>query len=398
MSTQTKVKAIMYGAGSIGRGFLGQLFSLSGYEVVFLDINAAVIDALNADGAYPLRLVSPQGWQEQTVSPVRGVNSMDAEAAAREIADAHVMATAVGANILPRIAPVIARGLELRWQAGDTRPLDILICENLLHADRLLRDLLRTHLDPSLHGLLEQRVGLVEASIGRMVPVPTADMQGDNPLRVWAEPYAELPVDAQGFKGPVPPIVGIKPFAPFAFYIERKLFLHNMSHAMLAYLGSLKGYHTIVQAVEDPELAAVVRGALAESGAALAARHGVDALELRGFADDLMVRLDNPLLGDTVARVGRDPLRKLAPDDRLAGSARLCVEQSIAPRHICRGIAAALCFAEPTDPAAAQVQQRIAMLGAGRALWELTGLDPEQPAFAPILEEYERMRSENWTL
>lgn len=386
------MKAVMYGAGNIGRGFLGQLLSQSGYEIVFLDINAAVIDALNADGGYPLRLVSPREVREVRVEHVRGVNSMDAAAAAQEIATADVLATAVGANILPRIAPVLAEGLRRRWQAGVEQPLDILICENLMHADRVLRDLLRAQLDPALHGLLEHRVGLVEASIGRMVPVTTDDMRGDNPLRVWAEPYAELPVDAAAFQGPVPPIVGIKPFAPFDFYIQRKLYLHNMSHALLAYLGALRGYDTIVQAVRDPELAAVARGALAESGLALARRHGVDPRELKAFSDDLMERFDNPLLGDTVTRVGRDPLRKLARDDRLAGAARMCTEQGVPPDRICRGIAAALCFDQPDDPAAERLQQDIREKGVAAALLAASGLDITVPAYAPIGTEYEKLK------
>lgn len=384
-------KAVMYGAGNIGRGFIGQLLSLSGYEVVFLDINAAVIDRLNADRSYPLRLVDAKGASETVVKNVRGVNSMDAEAAAAEIASADLMATAVGANILPRIAPVIARGLEKRWNGGRGAPLNIIICENLMDAHKVLERLLLENLDASLHGQFKQSVGLVEASIGRMVPVTTEEMQEGNVTRVWAEPYGELPVDLEGFKGPVPRIQGLKPFAPFAFYIERKLYMHNMSHAVLAYLGRLSGCESIWQAVRDKGLADTARRALAESALALSFRHSVPLAELTAFSEDLMRRFDNPLLGDTVGRVGRDPVRKLAPNDRLTGAAVLCDREGVRPEHICSGIAAALLFEEPGDDAAARVRQTVREAGFAAALQTYCGLDEASPLGRIIRKEYDRL-------
>ena len=258
--------ALMYGAGNIGRGFIGQLFSLSGYEVMFLDINREVIGRLNSDCRYPIRFVGSGESGEVTVEHVRGVDSDDMDAATAEIASADIMATAVGANILPRIAPVIAKGLELRWKNCNGAPLNILICENLMNAGKALEAMLLERLPADHHVLLRERVGLVEASIGRMVPVPTAEMQQGNPLRVWAEPYSELPVDLDGFKGTIPEIAGMKPFSPFRFYVERKLYMHNMSHAILAYLGRLAGCEYIWQSVREARIARAVRDALAEIG------------------------------------------------------------------------------------------------------------------------------------
>ena len=362
--------------------------SLSGYEVVFLDISEAVIDRLNTDSSYPLRLVSAGESRETVVENVRGVNSGDMEAAAAEIATADIMATAVGANILPRIAPVIARGLELRWQGGNATALNIVICENLLNAHKVLEALLLDRLDGRLHGLFHERIGLVEASIGRMVPVATEAMQEGNPLRVWAEPYAELPVDFEGFKAPLPEIFGMKAFSPFEFYIERKLYMHNMSHAILAYLGKLAGYQYIWQAVRDKGIAGIARNALVESAEALSRKHAVALGELEAFAEDLMTRFDNPLLGDTVVRVGRDPVRKLAPGDRLAGAAVLCVSQGIVPEHICAGIAAALLFWDDTDSASLQIQRSIQETGLRQTLEAFCKINADSPLYPLIVGHY----------
>lgn len=381
-------KAIMYGAGNIGRGFIGQLLSQSGYEVVFLDINETILTRLNADGCYPLRFVNSGGYSEISVTHVRGVNTRKQEEAVAEIAGADLMATAVGAGILKFIAPVIAQGLTQRWQAGDTRPLNILICENLMDANSVLRKLLLENLNPAYHAVFDQRVGLVETSVGRMVPVATAAMQEGNPARVWTEPYDELPADKAGFRGGIPDIVGLKPFAPFQFYIERKLYMHNMSHAVLAYLGSLSGCETIWEAVQKREIVVVVQAALAESARALSQKYNFPYENLVSFGRDLMTRFDNRLLGDTVARVGRDPIRKLAKNDRLMGAAQLCINQGIQPGNICIGIAAVLCFHSADDPATQELQAFISESGPAAALARYAGINKGNPLLPMILSDW----------
>ena len=42
----------MYGGGNIGRGFIGMLFSMSGYEVTFIDVAEPVIEGLNREKKY----------------------------------------------------------------------------------------------------------------------------------------------------------------------------------------------------------------------------------------------------------------------------------------------------------------------------------------------------------
>jgi mannitol-1-phosphate 5-dehydrogenase len=337
-------KAIMYGAGNIGRGFIGQLLSESGYEVVFIDVNTDIVDHLNADKCYPIRFLSNDSSYDILVKNVRAVNGLDVRQVAYEISTADFMATAVGVNILPRIAGPIARGLEERWKCGNMNPINILICENMLEANHYLKGLIETELESSDVDKLEGLVGFVKASIGRMVPVMTPEMSEGNILRINVEAYKSLPVDKEGFKGEIPVIVNMKPYSPFEYYSHRKLFIHNMGHAIAAYLGFLKGYTFIWEAIGDAYIREICRNAMLESAKAIALEHDVESTALIDYIDELILRFGNLQLGDTVERVGKDVQRKLAMNDRLIGALNLCSKNGIEPIYIRSGIAAALLF------------------------------------------------------
>lgn len=384
-------KAIMYGAGNIGRGFIGQLFSESGYEVVFIDVNAEIIKKLNEDRNYPVRILTGESSLEILVKGVRGVDGRDTAKVAEEISDADIMATAVGVNILPRIAALLAEGMKLRWSKGNMAPLNIIICENMLDANHYLADLIRQNLDDSGKDSFNSLIGLVEASIGRMVPVMTPAMQEGNILRICVEEYGELPVDRDGFKGEIPDIKKMKPSSPFDFYIQRKLFIHNMGHALTAYLGNLKGYEYIWEAVGDSRIRSTALRAMQNSAAALSKKHGIDAEEILEHANDLIRRFGNKQLGDTVKRVGNDTRRKLSPHDRLIGAARLCMEYGIIPADICLGVAAAMKFSSQTAGVSDEVQKILADEGPEAVLEKICELTKESPLWSMILDFYRRL-------
>ncbi len=321
------MKAVVYGGGNIGRGFLGQLLYESGYETVFIDINQAMIDQINREGGYPIKIVCNEYQKEVQISNVRAVHSDDAPA---EIATADIMFTSAGVKVLPFIAPVIKKGLSMREGKG----LDIIICENLIGADAYLKELIEP----------PENVGFVEASVGRMVPVMTDEMREGNICKVWVEPFCTLPVDRAAFKNPIPEIRGMVPSEPFAYHIQSKLYLHNMGHAIAAYMGMKKGYEYIWQSMEDAEIFGVVKNAMYASSEALAQEFGKEKAEVLAYADDLLFRFGNKFLGDTTKRVGRETSRKLMPNDRLLGALTLCQKQKVNADAIKTGIMAALDF------------------------------------------------------
>lgn len=340
----------MYGAGNIGRGFIGQLLSQSGYEVVFLDIDDRVIDTLNADKKYTITTVSNDKTEQIQVKNIRAINpSVDEISAIKEIAQCELMATAVGANILKYIAPVIAKGLVLRAKENG-RALNILLCENLLDVNTYMKELLAKELGDSDKNIL-CNVGFVETSIGRMVPV----MAGNNyPTDITVEEFEILHTDKAGFIGKIPKIKNMIAYAPFEAYVQRKLFMHNMGHAVTAYLGFIKGIANISEAINDIEIRYCVMECGLESAMAIAA-NGFPLDQLISFYNRLIYRFGNEKLKDTTFRVGRDTPRKLDFNDRITGAINLCKKNKIPYAYLLIGIASALLFNEPHDPLSAKV-------------------------------------------
>ncbi|MEA5048605.1 MAG: mannitol dehydrogenase [Eubacteriales bacterium] len=375
------MKAVMYGAGNIGRGFIGALFSLSGYQVTFIDVSKPVVEALHTRGSYPVRVLTGEGYEDMLVHPVDAVDGTNTSEVVKTIAEADIMATAVGAKVLKIIAPNIAAGLKERFANG-AKPLNILICENLIDANRVLEGLLLEHLTSAEQAWFSENVGLVEASIGRMVPIQTLEMQDGDPLRVCVERYGYLPVDRDAFRGEIPQISQMVPFSPFDFYIRRKLYVHNLGHAVAAYLGLYAGRERIADAIDDPDICLLTQGAMLESAEALSARYGVPMSELLLHIQDLLGRFTNRSLGDTCARVGADPARKLASHDRLIGPARLCLEQSVAPAYLCVGAAGAV-YEYLKENGREQTNRN-----AAAALRELSAIDDGEPILDGILGYY----------
>ena len=338
---------IQFGAGNIGRGFIAPLFTAGGWRVCFVDIDATRINAVQQRGRYTVCEVDTDLRRPVVVEPVDGLLASDGAAVAAAVAEADLVATAVGLGALRHLGPALAAGLKAR---DPGRPLDILVCENGVQAPELLRQAISAGLDdPSLLS----RVGLVRTSIGRMIPPE----RGGDPLDISVEPYAHLPVEAAAFVGPPPVgIPGLDLANDFDLVLHQKLYLHNLTHACLGYSGQRGGHDTIPDCMTDPTLVSRVRRASDEIIAALALNHDHDAASQAAIAsacqvlrDDLFQRYTNRALGDPVARICRDPLRKLAADDRLVGAARLALAQGLRPMALLHHILDACAYVPAAD-------------------------------------------------
>ena len=394
--------AVQFGAGNIGRGFMGQLFFEAGYAIVFVEAHGDLVDRLNAAGQYPLRLLDAYSKREidMTISRISAVAVDDIDRVARCIEEADVISTAVGVKYLRSVAPALAEGIQRRLRrGGEGRPVDVYLCENILDAPRQLREAVYENLSGEERARADELVGFVGTTVARMVPVVDPELREADPLLVVADSYHHLPFDGKANRAEPPEVEGLHPVANFKAEVERKLFVYNLGHAALAYLGNLKRYTYVHETIADEEFYAVFSGALDESSEALLDlyRDDLDVEHHRSLRRDIDVRYGNPLLKDTIARVGRDPIRKLGPQDRLIGSLNLCLGRGVYPKRIAAVCAAALCYDDPGDGEARQLQRMIAERGAARVAEEIAGVEPSSGIGREILSAYDSFKREYLT-
>lgn len=363
--------AVHFGAGNIGRGFIGKLLADAEVEVTFADVNTPLVDQLSHKQEYKVKVVGTE-CQIDTVTHVTAVNSASEDVIDR-IVKTDLVTTAVGPNVLDIIAKTIATGIAKRFAAGNEKPLNIIACENMVRGTTHLKGQVYQHLDETLHAQADNLVGFVDSAVDRIVP--PAEAANDDPLEVTVESFSEWIVDEQQFKGEIPDIAGMERTNNLMAFVERKLFTLNTGHCITAYLGCLKGHRTIRQAIEDPAISAEVKQAMQESGEVLIRRYGFDRELHNAYIEKILNRFANPYLIDEVDRVGRQPIRKLGANDRLVKPLLGTIEYGTENQAILKGIAAALKYHSDDDPQAVELQTTIKEIGLRKTLARFTGLE-----------------------
>jgi len=388
-------KVVIFGAGQIGRGFIGEICYNSGYFLVFVDISRDIIDLLNKEKKYPLWILGEEK-EEKFIENFKGIYFDDIDNVSNEIKEANLIFSAVGVNNLKSLSPLISKGILKKFSENKNEYLNIIICENLLGGGKILYSEVLKYLPPEFKEVVSQKVGFVESVVSRMVAPITDEIKKINPLIVRVEPYNKLPVDKKAFKGEIPDIKGLYPVENLYPYEELKIFVHNLSHACLAYLGYLSGYTYIWQCMEDKKILKIFKGVLNEVREALIKKHKFDEKEIDDYIYDLQTRFKNKLLGDTVFRVGRDPIRKLGADDRIIGSINLCLSQNIFPANICVVASACLCYNYQNDKEAVELEEIIRNNGVEFVLKEICKLESKE-IINEILKHYEEIKNESST-
>lgn len=322
-----KKKLIQFGAGNIGRSFIGQVFSQAGYEVVFVDVNNILISGLNKKKEYKVVIKKNNAPDSiLLIRNVRAVHAQNVDRITEEIVTADLISTSVGKGALSKVIPTLSRGLNARYSKNPENSIDIIIAENIRDGALYFRKELMNNLPESFP--LDQFTGLVETSIGKMVPIMGKDDLREDPLWVFAEPYNQLILDKKSLKKPLPLTDSIKLVNNIHAYVDRKLFIHNLGHAAAAYFGYL--YHPekkyLYQILKDEQISLKVRTCMNEAASALCKEYPLDFTieNLQEHIEDLINRFQNKALGDTTFRIGRDLPRKLEKNDRLIGAILLC--------------------------------------------------------------------------
>ncbi|SEN90764.1 D-mannitol 1-phosphate 5-dehydrogenase [Amphibacillus marinus] len=382
------MKAVHFGAGNIGRGFIGMLLYRAGYHTVFVDVNEKVINEINQKQKYTVTLAD-EAQQQEVIENISGINSIkDPDAVIEAIVEADVITTAVGAGILPLIADVIAKGLLKRFENNQT-PVNVIACENMIGGSDLLKQHVLERIPEIQRPAVEALVGFPNAAVDRIVP----NQSHEELLTVSVEPYYEWVVDEQGIKGEKPDVKGITYVSDLAPFIERKLFTVNTGHAVAAYLGYYLGLDTVKEAMDSPPVLDIVKGALSETGRVIVKQFGFDQAEHEAYIEKIIGRFLNPHISDELTRVARGPLRKLGKNDRFIRPATLYLDLfGEAPPYLAKAIAAAVSYDFVEDQEAKELQWSVKENGYQKALALVTELDVEHPVIKAALAQLEVLK------
>jgi len=376
--------AVHFGAGNIGRGFVGLLLHRAGYEVVFADVADALIDSLQQTPTYLVKEVGLQSSEEQ-VDNYRAINSRsDEPAVIAAIAEAEIVTCAVGPTVLRFLAPVIVAGLNAR--ADNAPPLIVMACENAINATDVLVEHIRSTASDGDWQALRDRAVFANTAVDRIVPAQSADAG----LDVTVENYFEWAIERPPFGGNEPNIPDATWVDDLAPYIERKLFTVNTGHATTAYHGFARGINKLSDALADEKVRAAVEGVLSETKQLLVLKHEFDPAVQQAYVDKILTRFANPYLPDTVDRVGRQPLRKLSRTERLIGPASQLAERGVRPQYLLATVEAALSFDVPEDPESVELMHLLKTSTAAEATERITGLQPGDPLYGDVLAILQR--------
>lgn len=388
----SNMKAIHFGGGNIGRGFVAEFLHKSGYEVVFVDVMDSIIEQLQNSKEYTVIEIGPDGETSFEISNYRALNSKTNLAEViHEIATAEIVTCAVGPNILKFIAEPIAKGIEAREKK---EPLAVIACENAIGATDTLRGFIEGKLSEDSKTNINDKARFANSAIDRIVPIQD---EGAG-LNVKIEKFYEWCVESEPFKpfNP-PPIKGVHFVEDLQPYIERKLFTVNTGHATAAYYGHNKGFKYIHEVLEDKELHEIVQNTLKETAHLITLRHDhISVNEQKEYVQEIVKRISNPVLKDVVERVGRAPMRKLSRQERFIGPAAHLAERGEKFECLLGGIEMALRFQNVEgDEESVELAKVLKENDAKAATKKLTGLEEDHKLFARVEEKVKKVQEES---
>lgn len=380
------MKATHFGAGNIGRGFIGEILFNNGFSIDFVDINETIIDALNERNEYTIELAD-QGKKQIHVENVDGLNNKNnPDGVVASVAQADLVTTAIGPNILPFIAELIAKGIQKRREANEERPLDVIACENMIGGSQFLFEEVKKYLTTEDLSYVDQYVGFPNAAVDRIVPI----QHHDDPLFVSVEPFSEWVIDETQSKAKQIRLEGVEYVADLEPYIERKLFSVNTGHATVAYTGAYSGYKTIDEAISHEEVLDQLKAVLGETGSLLISKWGFDQETHQKYINKIIGRFENPYISDDITRVARTPIRKLGYDERFIRPIRELKERGLDYSHLLEVAGMILKYDDPKDEQSVELQKILQEKDVKTVIEEVTGL--KDPALiAEIAAVYEKL-------
>lgn len=383
------MKAVHFGAGNIGRGFIGELLHNSGFETTFVEVVQETVDYINKNNSYDIYIIN-NNYEKKVIDKVCAVSPITHEEdVIKAIIEADIITTSVCVDNLPKIAGSMAKGLKARLAAGASK-VNILACENAFYATDMLKK-----------ALLECKVQISEAELDQIGCFPNVSVDRialssirDGVRVPEIDVSFELVIEKNKLVDPASqPIKGAEYAENLGMYLERKLYVFNCGHATAAYLGYLNGYKTIDETLNDAVIHAQVEATMRESAAMLQKKFPLFTMEdLAAFIQKIIKRISLPALHDEVVRVGRSPIRKLAASDRLVAPANQALTYGLSYENLAKAIAAGYLFDAEEDEQAVEIQACIQANGIEAAVQKYSSLTTDSQLYKKVLANYHAMK------
>ncbi|HER5538336.1 TPA: mannitol-1-phosphate 5-dehydrogenase [Streptococcus pyogenes] len=378
--------AVHFGAGNIGRGFIGEILSANQFAIQFVDVNEAIINALNERHSYDIE-IAEDGKRHVTVEHVSGINNrLNPEQVVEAIAEADLITTAIGPNILPFIAELIAKGIQKRRENGSEQAIDVLACENMIGGSQFLLEEVQNYLTEEDMTYVDTYVGFPNAAVDRIVPAQSHE----DPLFVVVEPFNEWVVETSRMKNKELRLEGVHYEEDLEPFIERKLFSVNSGHATSAYTGAYAGAKTILEALQLSEVKEQLEAVLEEIRSLLVAKWDFDHEELKAYHDVIISRFENPYIVDDVVRVARTPIRKLGFDERFIRPIRELKERDLSYQNLLKTVAYVFNYKDPNDEQSTQLQVMLSDNDLEKVVRDVTDLE-DQELISEIIDSIESL-------
>lgn len=384
-------KALIFGAGKIARGFLGQLLYLSGFEITFVDVYEPIVRVLNKKKQYHVHVLGNES-RDSEVTGICAYTFEEKKEIYREFYEAEIVFVSVGGAHLPEVAKSLAEILN-QYGVQKVRQ-NIIVCENWKNAAETFKEALLDHLSQENRTVLEEWTGISEAVLMRTATQPDQEMLEKHPEDVWVQDFWYLPIDKSRLKGEIPEIKYVELKDDFGNFLTQKMYTNNTSNAVIAYTGYLLGYEFLADAANSAPISEILDRTYEEINRTLVAELGVDPEQQKEFAKKARAKYCDRTIIDKVIRHAKDPLRKLGPQDRLIGPCRMALKHGIYPKTLIDTIAKALYFDEPSDEAAVKLRDMRRSKGVGYVLQVICGLEKEEPLYTEVLKAVEELKKQ----
>lgn len=380
-------KALIFGAGKIGQGFIGDLLHDNGYEITFADVSDKVVEEIDKNNSYNLFLTN-HNYEEKIIDNVSALSLIkNQEEIIELVTEVDIITTSVLKANLTGVAPVLAKGLKKRLEKGRNKVI-VMACENAILATDTLVNLM---IDTRIVTMNElDKIGTYpNTGVDRFV---FGGVYNGKEGTAVSDSH-ELAIERQKLDDlDSEPIKGAKYVDNLEAVLKRKIYLVNCWLAITSYIGYVHGYKMVNDALRDQDIQTIVKKAVHESAAGLEKKFNFSHEEMSDYINEMIIKryddYNQTGIEDPIARVARQPIRKLSSDDRIMGPAYIAYEYNLPNNYLLYGAAHAFKYDNADDEEAVKMQNYIQKNGIENTIENISGLEIGSDMFNIVLECY----------